>query len=255
MRGAFHTFAGATVALLISTSLVQAAEVKVLAAGALQVAMRNLAEDFNKATGNHVTITATNPANVAKEMAGGQFDVVVAALPSMAEFDEGGKLEGGTRAGLARTGIGISIKAGAPKPDLSSVTAFKKAVMDAKNVIYTDPSAPNTSGAVTQHILTNAGLLDAVKKKGLQEGLAPGRERIAKGEYEMGFFNVSEALAPGVVLAGPVPAPLQQYTNYDVAVLKSAPAKTQAEAFAKFLTAKAAAGRWTAAGMEQTAPR
>jgi len=255
MRNAALKLSGAMMALLISTTLVQAAEVKVLAAGALQVAMRNLAEDFNKQTGNHVTITATNPANVAKDLAAGQFDLIAAAVPSMAEFDETGKLQAGSRARLARTGIGIAVKEGAPKPDVSTVTAFKKAVMGAKNIIYTDPLTPNASGAQTQHILTNAGLLDAVKAKGLQDGLGTGRERIAKGEYEMGFFNVSETLAPGVALAGPVPAPLQLYLNYDVAVVKTAAAKTEADAFAKFITAKAAENRWKTAGLEQLAPR
>jgi molybdate transport system substrate-binding protein len=255
MRRAALKLSGAMMALIVSATLVQAAEVKVLAAGALQVAMRNLAEDFNKQTGNHVTITNTNPATVAKDLAAGQFDVVAAAVPSMAEFDETGKLQAGSRARLARTGIGIAIKEGAPKPDLSNVSAFKKAVMGAKNVIYTDPTTPNASGAQTQHILTNAGLLDAVKAKGLQDGLGTGRERIAEGEYEMGFFNVSEALAPGVVLAGPVPAPLQLYLNYDVAVVKTAAAKNEADAFAKFITAKAAENRWKAAGLEQLAPR
>jgi molybdate transport system substrate-binding protein len=255
MRTAFHAMIGAGAALVLSAGIAEAAEVKVLIAGALQNAIRPLAADFEKQTGNKVTITATNPALVAKELAGGQFDVIASAVPSMAEFDEGGKLQDGSRSQLARTGIGIAIKAGAPKPDLSTVAAFKKAVMGAKNIIYTDPTTPNASGGNTQHILANAELLDVVKKKGLQEGLAPGRERIAKGEYEMGFFNVSEAVAPGVVLAGPVPAALQMYLYYDVAVLKGAAAKNEAAAFAKFITAKSASERWKGAGLEQLGPR
>jgi molybdate transport system substrate-binding protein len=241
----------AGIALLCSTCIANAAEVKVLTAGALQVAMRSLAADFEKQTGNHVTIMPVNPALVEKELAGGNYDVIAAATPTIAEFDEGGRLQAGTRNAVARTGIGIAIKQGAPKPDLSTVTAFKKAVHDAKSIIYTDPSTPNASGANTQHILTNAGLLDEVKKKGKQEGLAQGRESIAKGEYQMGFFNVSEALAPGVELAGPVPAPLQQYIAYDAAVLKAAPDRAEAEAFVKFINSKAAGEHWKAAGLEQ----
>jgi molybdate transport system substrate-binding protein len=239
------------IALVCSTTIVHAAEVKVLTAGALQVAMRSLATDFERQTGNLVTITSTNPANVDKEMAATQFDVIAAARPTMAELDESGRLQSGTRDLIARTGIGIAIKKGARKPDLSTVSAFKKAVHDAKSIIYTDPSTPNASGPNTQHILTNAGLLDEVKRKGTQEGLGPGREKIAKGEAEMGFFNVSEALAPGVELAGLVPAPLQQYIAYDAAVLKTAPDKTGAEAFVKFINSKAAGERWKAAGLEQ----
>lgn len=243
------------VALLCSVTIANAAEVKVLTAGALQVAMRALAQDFQRQTGNQVTITPTNPANVEKDMAAGKFDVVAAAVPTLAELDESGRLQNGTRAEVARTGIGIAIKQGARKPDLSTVTAFKKAVHDAKSIIYTDPTGPNASGANTQHILVNAGLLDEVKRKGVQEGLGAGREKIAKGEAEIGFFNVSEARAPGVELGGPVPAPLQQYINYDAAVLKSAAARNEAEAFVKFISSKTASARWQSAGLEQLNPR
>lgn len=254
MRTIFQRTMGAGVALVLSASIAQAAEVKVLIAGALQNAIRPLAADFEKQTGNKVTLMASNPALIPKELADHPYDVVASALSTMGEFSEGGKLQAGTDIPLARTGIGIAIKEGARKPDLSTIESFKKAVMGAKNIIYTDPLAPNASGGNTQHILANAGLLDEVKKKGLQEGLAPGRERIAKGEYEMGFFNVSEAVAPGVVLAGPVPAPLQMYLNYDIAVTRNATARNEAAAFVKFVTAKAAAERWKAAGLEQVAP-
>jgi molybdate transport system substrate-binding protein len=192
-----------------------------------------------------------NPALVTGEFNVHQFDVVASAVPTIGELSEGAKLQPGSTQHLARTGIGVSIKEGAPKPDLSTIEAFKKAVTNAKSIIYTDPNAPNASGGNTQHILANAGLLDVVKKKGVQDGLAPGRERIAKGEYEIGFFNVSEATAPGVVLAGPVPAPLQMYLNYDIALARNAAAKNEAASFVKFVTARTAGTRWTAAGLEQ----
>jgi len=247
----FGRFFCATVALLLSTSLANAAEIKVLIAGALQNGIRPLAADFEKQTGNKVTVTAVNPALVTNEFNAHQFDVVASAVPTIGELSEGAKLQPGSTQHLARTGIGVSIKEGAPKPDLSTIEAFKKAVTNAKSIIYTDPNAPNASGGNTQHILANAGLLDVVKKKGFQEGLAPGRERIAKGEYEIGFFNVSEATARGVVLAGPVPAPLQMYLNYDIALARNPAAKNEAAAFVKFVTTRAAGTRWTAAGLEQ----
>jgi molybdate transport system substrate-binding protein len=253
MKLNYRALLTATIATALSVGGANAAEIKILIAGALQNGVRPLAADFEKQTGNKVTVTATNPALFMRDFNAGQFDVVAAAVPSVAELTEAQKLQAGSLQHLARTGIGIAVKEGAPKPDLSTIAAFKKAVMGAKNIIYTDPLAPNASGGNAQHILANAGLLDEVKKKGLQEGLGPGRERIAKGEYEMGFFNVSEATAPGVVLAGPVPAPLQMYLNYDVAVTRNAAAKNEAAAFVKFVTAKAAAPRWTGAGLEQLA--
>ena len=96
-------------------------------------------------------------------------------------------------------------------------------------------------------ILAAAGLTDAVKAKGKQEGLGPGKQLIAKGEYEMGLFNISEATIPGVVVAGPVPAPLQDYTNYDAAVMAGAANKSAAAGFLKYVTSKPAAATWKAA--------
>jgi ABC-type molybdate transport system substrate-binding protein len=89
-----------------------------------------------------------------------------------------------------------------------------------------------------------------VKAKGKQEGLGPGKELIAKGEYEMGLFNISEATIPGVVVAGPVPAPLQDYTNYDAAVLAGAANREAAAGFLKYLTGKSAAATWKAANID-----
>ena len=142
------------------------------------------------------------------------------------------------------------MREGAPKPDVSTPDSFKKAVMAARNVVYTDPATPNGSGVVTMRILAAAGLIDAVKAKGKQEGLGPGKELIAKGEYEMGLFNISEATIPGVVLAGPVPAPLQDHTSYDAAVLAGAPNKEAAAGFLKYVTGKPAAATWKAANID-----
>jgi molybdate transport system substrate-binding protein len=96
-------------------------------------------------------------------------------------------------------------------------------------------------------ILAAAGLVDVVKAKGKQEGLGPGKELIAKGDVEMGLFNISEATIPGVVVAGPVPDPLQQYTVYDAAVMANATNKDGAAAFLKFITGRGAELNWKSA--------
>jgi 2,4-dienoyl-CoA reductase-like NADH-dependent reductase (Old Yellow Enzyme family) len=93
MRQITTRLVATAVALVYSSAIANAAEVKVLTAGALQVAMRSLAADFERQTGNHVTVTATNPANVEKDLAAGQFDVIAAARPTTAELDESGRLQ------------------------------------------------------------------------------------------------------------------------------------------------------------------
>ena len=86
--------------------------------------------------------------------------------------------------------------------------------------------------------------------KGKVDGLAQGREAVAKGAFEIGIFNASEAEAPGCVIAGLIPQSLQEYTNYDGGVLADAAQKDVGASFVKYLTSKAASGRWTAARME-----
>jgi molybdate transport system substrate-binding protein len=240
--------AGAALALsaVLSVAAASAAEIKVVTVGALQSGLKPLGVEFGK-EGNQVNYTFTNPANLSKVLAEGKFDVIVAAAPSVEDLGKTGGLQAGSMVKAVRVGIGVAVKEGAPKPDVSTPEAFKKAVMAARNIVYTDPSTPNGSGVVTMRILAAAGVVDAVKAKGKQEGLGPGKELIAKGEYEMGLFNISEATIPGVVVAGPVPAPLQEYTTYDAAVMANAANKDGAAAFVKFITGKGAAATWKAA--------
>jgi len=232
-------------ALALSMAAAAAAEIKVVTVGALQNGLKPLGAEFGK-QGDQVNYTFTNPANLSKVLAEGKFDVIIASAPQVEALGPSG-LQAGSTVKAVRVGIGVAVKEGAPKPDVSTPEAFKKAVMAARNIVYTDPSTPNGSGVLTMRILAAAGLVDAVKAKGKQEGLGPGKELIAKGEVEMGLFNISEATIPGVVVAGPVPAPLQEYTTYDAAVMANAANKDGAAAFVKFVTGKGAAATWKAA--------
>jgi molybdate transport system substrate-binding protein len=241
---------GAGLALVLSTALATAGEIRVVTVGALQNALKPLGAEYTKQSGEQVNYMFTNPANLKKVLSEGKYDVIIAAAPSIEELDKSGELQAGSHVKAVRVGIGVAVREGAPKPDVSTPEAFKKAIMAARNIVYTDPATPNGSGVLTMRILAAAGLADAVKAKGKQEGLGPGKELIAKGEYEMGLFNISEATIPGVVVAGPVPAPLQEYTSYDAAVMTSAANKDAAAAFVKFVTGKPAAATWKAANID-----
>jgi molybdate transport system substrate-binding protein len=250
MRNGLPISLCAAAALALSTAMVTAGEIRVVSVGALQSALKPLGADYGKQGGDQVTYMFTNPANLKKVLGEGQYDVIIAAAPSVEELDKAGGLQAGSRVKAVRVGIGVAVHEGAPKPDVSTPDAFKKAITAARNIVYTDPATPNGSGVVTMRILAAAGLMDAVKAKGKQEGLGPGKELIAKGEYEMGLFNISEATIPGVVVAGPVPAPLQDYTNYDAAVLAGAANKDAAMRFLKYVTGKPAAATWKAANID-----
>ena len=255
MRDTFarSLFAGTLCAgalLALSSVMATAGEIKVVTVGALQNALKPLGADYTKQSGDQVTYMFTNPANLKKVLGEGQYDVIIAAAPSIEELDKSSGLQAGSHVKAVRVGIGVAVREGAPKPDVSTPDAFKKAILAARNIVYTDPATPNGSGVLTMHILAAAGLVDAVKAKGKQEGLGPGKELIAKGEYEMGLFNISEATIPGVVVAGPVPAPLQEYTSYDAAVMAGTANKDAAAAFVKFVTGKPAAATWKAANID-----
>lgn len=249
MRAALAKSITTGLALALSVAAAHAAEVKVVAVGALQNALKPIGADFAK-QGDQIAYTFTSPAALKSVLAGGKFDLIIAATPSVDELDNSGALQAGSRVRAVKVGIGVAVREGAPKPDVATPDAFKKAIMAARNIVYTDPATPNGSGIVTMRILAAANLVDAVKAKGKQEGLGPGKELIAKGEYDMGLFNVSESTAPGVVLAGPVPASLQDYTYYDAAVLAGANNKAGAESFLKYVTGKGAAAAWKAGGVD-----
>jgi molybdate transport system substrate-binding protein len=226
------------------------ATVRVVAVGALQNALKLLAAEFARQGGAKVECTFTSPANLTNTLAGGRFDVIAAAAPTVAELGASGALLAGSRRKAARVGIGVGVREGAPKPDLSTPEAFRRAINAARNIVYTDPSMPTGSGIVTMRILAAAGLVEVVKAKGIQRNLGPGRELIASGEYELGLFNLSEVAAPGVVIAGPVPAPLQDHTFYDGAVFANAGRRDAAQEFLKFVTGKSAAAIWQAGQAE-----
>ena len=251
MTRTIHVALRASAALLVFASFAVAAEIKVVTVGGLQKGIAPIAADFARESGDTVKFNFTNPANLAKTLASeGPFDVIVVATQPVADLEKAGKLVAGTRVKAVRGGIAVSVKEGAPKPDLSTPEALKAAVMTAKTIVYTDPATPNGSGEKTKAILQKIGVWDAVVAKGKVDGLAQGKEAVAKGIFELGFFNASEAEAPGCVIAGVIPPGLQEYTNYDAGVFSDAAQKDAGAAFVKYLTGKAAGERWKAARME-----
>ena len=237
---------------LLWTQIASAAEVKVLSVGAVQYALKVLAADYAKASGDEVVFTIGSPAIVIDKLKAGETsDVLVMSAAAMDAFEPAGGLRADSRTKLARTGIGVAMRDGAPVPDLASADAFKRAMLGARSIAFGDPSLPNQSGAVAAAILESAGILDQLKAKIRHEGLVPGQELIAKGEIELGLFNVSEIKS--AKLAGPVPAPLQRYTPYDAAVMAKAAAPERAQSFVAFIAGVAAQQRWREAGFEAQA--
>ena len=229
-----------------------AAEIKVVNANALTIAMKELAADFTKATGHTVSFVGVSPGQVDQRVRAGEvYGIIINAAASIEAYEKEGRLRAGTARPLARVGIGLAVRQGV-KLDLSTVDATRKAILEAKAITYSDSSTGGLSGINAAKVLANLGLTEAVKAKTkLSGGLANGQEGIAKGEIDLGLFNVSEIpRAPGVMLAGPVPSAVQVYINYSAAVSATNAAPEPALALLKYFARPASRPVWDKAGLE-----
>jgi molybdate transport system substrate-binding protein len=239
--------------LISLTSMAGAADIRVLSVGAVQGALRELAVEFGNETGHRVLLTIDSPAVVMQKIKDGEtYDAVIVSEPAMDRLDKEGVVNPESRVPLAKTGMGVAVRAGAPLPDLSTPEAFKQALLVAKSVAYGDPTLPNQSGEKAERILVQAGILDPLKPRlRIVPSQAASQELIAKGEVEMGLYNVSEIPEDkGLAFAGPVPKLLQVTTNYEGALMSDGAVPEAARAFIRFLASSEARPKWVAAKLE-----
>ena len=245
-----------TMAIMLSAAAASpgaaAAEIKVLTAGAFKQVLLALLPDFEKQTGHQVRVDNDTVGAVAKRIeAGENFDLAILTPAAINTLADKGRLAAGSRKDLARVGIGVVVKEGAAKPDISTDEAFKKALLAAQSIAYIDPAAGGSSGIYVARMLEKLGIAADMKGK---SRLIPGgavAENIAKGEAELGIHQISEILpVKGVTLVGPLPTDLQNYTVYAAAVSATAKEPAGAKALVEMLSGPAAAGVLKAKGME-----
>ncbi len=216
-----------------------AAEVKVLASNAIKEAYLELAPQFEKASGHKVVTTWAGTVDINKRMAAGEvFDLVIMAGNALDVLIKDGKIAAGSRVDLVKSGVGVAVKAGAPKPDIASSDAVKKALLDAKSVgMSTGPS-----GVYLQSMFVKLGIADQAKAKTRQT--APGvpvASLIRSGDAEIGFQQVSELIhESGISYIGPLPADIQSITVFSGGIHSGAKQADAAKALVKFITAPAA---------------
>ena len=253
---AFGRTISITAVLVSLAGMAAAADIRLLSVGAVQNAVRPLAADFSNETGHKIVFTVGSPAVVAQKIKDGEiFDAVIVSEPAMDRLDKEGIVNPESRVRLANTGIGVAVRAGAPTPNLATPDAFKQALLAAKSVVYGDPTLPNQSGEKAEQILAKAGILDAMKPKlRIVPGQAESQDLIAKGEVEMGLYNLSEIPeGKGLKIAGPVPAPLQIATSYEGALMSDGSVPQAAREFIRFLSEPEARAKWLAARLEPLA--
>ena len=229
-----------------------ASEIKVLTAGAFKQVVLALVPDFEKQTGHKVTVENETVGALTKRIEGGEgFDLAVLTPGAVDNLTGKGKFAAGSRTNLARVGVGVVVKDGTPKPDISSVDAFKKSLLAAKSVAYIDPAAGGSSGIYVSGLLDKLGIGAEVKAKAKLIHGGAVAEHIAKGEAELGIHQISEILpVKGIVLVGPLPAEIQNYTVYAAGLGANAKEADAAKALLKALSGPAAAEVLKAKGME-----
>jgi molybdate transport system substrate-binding protein len=248
MRMRSALFAVATLALFAGTAA-DAAEIKVLAPRAVATLLAEIGPQFEQATGHKISVRVELAiAAVRLVNAGEAFDLLVAAPGQVDGLVKDGKLAADTRTTLVRSGIGVEVRAGAPKPDVSTVEAFKRALIAAKSIGYLKEGQ---SGLYVAQVIERIGLTETVKSKLTLPETDIVSELVAKGEIELGMVNATQILTtPGVALVGPLPAELQTYIVFAGAIGANSKAPEAARELIKFLKSPAALSAMKSQGME-----
>ena len=230
-----------------------AAELKALISTALKTSMADLGPQFERASGHKLMASFGSSASLRQRIDGNEtFDVAILTPDLIDDLIKAGKIVPGSRADIARTGIGVAIRAGARKPDISTVAAFKRALLDAKSITYGDPVHGGLSSVYFAGLLERLGIAEAMKPKTRLGSPGEGVRPVAAGEAELGIGQASEiGLTPGAELLGPLPAEIQSYTNLTGGIAVGAEDPQGAKVLIDFLTAPAALPLLRAKAMER----
>lgn len=254
IRAVCHIVAAALVPVaLIAMPAAQAAELKVLSASALKVIVTSLAEEFGRETGHLPKLEFATAGAVEKRVLDGEaVDVMIATDVQMGRIAAKGLAAPGTEAIIARVGVGIAVKEGAPRPDISTPEKLRSVLLAARSITYPDPAKGGASGIHFASVVDKLAIADTLKPKSVL-GANPDFVcvAVAKGEVEMCVHQISEIMpVKGVTLVGPLPKETQKVTVFAVAATAKAASADAAQAFARFLARADLKPRFAAAGLD-----
>jgi molybdate transport system substrate-binding protein len=228
-------------------------EILVVCSGAFRAAYEALQPGFERATGNSVATAwgssvAGAPTSIPARLEAGQcFDLVIMAGEGLDRLIVQGYIAAADRVDLARSGIGVAVPAGAPRPDLSSTAALIGALRQAKSVAH----SASASGIYLKGLFARLGLTEALGSRIREVKGEPVGAVLARGEAEIGFQQISELLpVPGIEFVGPLPPEIQHTTLFAAGIVAAARAPQAARAFITYLGAPAAAPVIRKSGME-----
>jgi molybdate transport system substrate-binding protein len=245
---------GIACCLLLAASSVLAAEVKVMISGGFSAAYEALVPRFQQATGNTVatvrgpSMGATPQAIPNRVQRGEAADVVIVVGEALDQLIAQGRVVAGSRVDLARSYIGMAVRAGTPLPDIGTIEALKRTLLDAKSIAYSD----SASGVyLSTELFPRLGIWEQIKDKSRMVPADPVGAVVARGDAEIGFQQMSE-LKPvrGIAIVGALPASAQKVTVFAAGIVAGANAADAGKALVDFLASPASAEAITSSGME-----
>jgi molybdate transport system substrate-binding protein len=231
---------------------VRASEIRILSSNILRGVLQEIGAEFESAARRKLIVTYGPPAQIRASLLRGEpADVVLVGRPGIEALDEHGLIANGSRIDVATNRIGVAMRAGSPKPDIGSVEAFRRMLIAAKSIVYTDPAKGGTSGIQFARVLDRLGIAEQVRAKSILNDGSLSAELVARGEAEVAIQHVSEIVqVKGIELIGPLPEELQEITIVAAAIVKTADHPSDAKAFIDFLISPAVAKVIRARGME-----
>jgi len=228
-------FLAAGLLAILTHGAAQAAEITVLAGMGNVSAIRDLAPAFEKASGHTVTVRFEQNPDLARLIeTNAPADVFTGNPQAIDDYIAKGKVVAGTRVDFAKAGVGVSVKAGAPKPDISTVDAFKRSMLNAKSIGYSNGG----SGTIAAKVMEKLGIAAQLKDRTKFINGRPVAEDVAKGEVEVGIQQINVLLpVAGADYVGPLPGDLQDYVLFSLGVLTVSKQQDAAKAFQRFATA------------------
>jgi molybdate transport system substrate-binding protein len=249
MKNLLLATAASMLGLALALPSAKAAELKVLAGGSMTGPLNELGPQFERASGHKLTIHFDSTPNLIKlATSGAPFDLGVVPVDVFKDAAAKARFASGPTIDIARVGYGVAVRAGAAKPDVSTPDALKKTLLDAQSISFLPASA---AGAYVSSVFERLGIGEAMKAK-TKPQTATGEiaKAVAKGDAELGVFLINVLMAPGVELAGPFPADLQQELVFTAAAAADTKEAEAAKAFITYLKTPAAAAVLKAKGME-----
>ena len=227
---------------------VQAAELQILAGGAMTGPLRELGAQFERASGHKLVFRfGTTPELIKLATTGGPFDLGVVPREVLKDATARARFAAGPTTDIARVGLGVAVRSGAPKPDVGTSEALKQTLLKAQSIATIPASA---AGAQVLRVFESLGISEAMQAKTkVQPGPAQIVEVVAKGEAEIGVFLINVLTAPGLDVVGPFPAELQQEVVFTAAIAANPKEAEAAKAFITYLTTPAATAVIKAKGM------